>query len=346
MVLTRDSQPGTRNRSVMMNRGAGAVTRWITALAACCVGTLYTLTTDAASFSMPDIIKRIYVDTTYAAKTPSGSGQKRFSSEGETELAFDYKKKVTFNLDFNLTTSTDSRDSGEIEQAYFDMPLLQNLSLTGGVINNPLGWEREDAPDRDQISQGQIWSLLDGQTSLSGNNVEGVAFRGELGHSAFFAGLLNDLGDIANKRSMEVVFTSHPVDKLDLTAGFVTQSKLDANPRSAESLLDLNAQWHGDQYSVALEYLAGDKLIKAAYGLYGRYRWSSFLVSARVDQVRYLISSVHATTTYTATAAYLIGDSFKLALEFQMNRNANTTPLVLTLPDDGNAVRLQALVVL
>lgn len=319
--------------------------RWVVASMAFCVAALCARTAGAASFSLPDIIKRAYVDTTFTAKTPASGGQKRFVPEGETELAFDYKK-ITLNLDVNLTTSTDSRDSGEIEQAYFDIPLVQSLSLTGGVMNNPLGWEREDAPDRDQISHGQIWSLLDGQTSLSGNNVEGVAFRGVLGHSALFAGLLNDLGNVANKRSMEVVFTSHPVDKLDMTAGFVTQSKLDSNPQSAESLLDLNAQWHGGDYSVALEYFAGDKLINAGYALYGRYRWPSYLLSARVDQVKYLITGVPATTTYTLTAAYLIGDNLKLALEYKSGRNKNTVPVVLTLPEDGDSIFLQALVVL
>lgn len=306
---------------------------------------LYAHGAGAASFSLPDIIKRTYVNTTFAARTASGGGEKRFTPEGETELAFGYKK-ITFNLDVNLATSTDSRDSGEIEQAYFDIPLQDTLSLTGGIINNPLGWEQEDAPDRDQISYGQIWTLLDQQTSLSGNNVEGVAFRGSLGHSALFLGLLNDLGEVPDKRSVEVVFTSHPVDKLDLTAGFISQSKLDSNPRSAESLLDLNAQWHGGKYSVALEYFAGDKLINAGYGLYARYRWPSYLLSARVDQVRYLINGVPATNTYTLTAAYLVGNRLKLALEFKNARNKNTVPVVLNLPDDGNSILLQALVVL
>ena len=342
VFLTRDSKPATPNFSATRSGGIGAMARRLLALAACSVGALAGVPADAASVSLPDIVKRVYVDTEFAAKTPTGSGKKRFSTQADTELAFDYKK-VTFHMDADLATST---NTGQLEQAYISMPLVQGLSLTGGVMNNPLGWEQEDAPDRDQISLGQIWTLLDGQTHLSGNNVEGLAFRGALGHSALFAGLLNDLGDVSNKRSVAVVFTSHPVDKLDLTAGFVTQSRLDANPRSAESLLDLNAQWHGGGYSAAFEYFAGDKLINAGYGLYGRYRWPSFLVSARVDQVRYLITGIQNTTTYTATVAYLFGDSFKLALEFQNSRNRNTLPVVLTLPDNGNSLLLQALVVL
>ncbi len=342
VFLTRDSKPATGNFSATMSGGIGLLACRLMALAVFGIGALAGVPADAASISLPDIVKRMYVDSEFAAKTPAGSGKKRFSTEGDTELAFDYKK-VTFNMDVNLTIPA---NTGQLEQAYISMPLVQGLSLTGGVMNNPLGWEQEDAPDRDQISHGQLWTLLDGQTSLSGNNVEGLAFRGTLGHSALFAGLLNDLGNVANKRSVEVVFTSHPVDKLDLTAGFVTQSRLDANPRSAESLLDLNAQWHGGAYSAAFEYFAGDKLINAGYGLYGRYRWRSLLVSARVDQVRYLITGIKNTTTYTVTAAYLFGDSFKLALEYKNSRNSNTLPVVLTLPDNGNSILLQALAVL
>ncbi len=338
--MTRYSTPAIRNCSAAVNGGIRVVARRVVALMACCAGALADVPADGAPVSLPDVVKRVYVDTEFAAKTPSGSGEKCFSADGETELAFDYKK-VSFNLDVNLDTSA---ATGDIEQAYIGLPLVQGLSLTGGIMNNPLGWEHEDAPDRDQISLGQIYNLIDGQTSLTGNNVEGLAFRGVLGHSALFAGLLNDLGDVRNRRSVEVVFTSHPVDKLDLTAGFVSQSRLDVNPRSAESLLDLNAQWHGEDYSAAFEYFAGDKLINAAYALYGRYRWRSYLVSARIDQVRYLIAGVKNTTTYTATAAYLIGDSLKLALEFRNGHNRNTLPVVLTLPDDGNSILLQALV--
>ena len=65
-------------------------------------------------------------------------------------------------------------------------------------------------------------------------------------------------------------------------------------------------------------------------------------MSARVDQVRYLITGMGNTTTYTVTAAYLFGDSFKLALEYKNSRNSNTLPVVLTLPDNGNSILLQA----
>ena len=152
-----------------MSGGIGLLACRLMALAVFGIGALAGVPADAASISLPDIVKRMYVDSEFAAKTPAGSGKKRFSTEGDTELAFDYKK-VTFNMDVNLTIPA---NTGQLEQAYISMPLVQGLSLTGGVMNNPLGWEQEDAPDRDQISHGQLWTLLDGQTSLSGNNVGG-----------------------------------------------------------------------------------------------------------------------------------------------------------------------------
>jgi hypothetical protein len=329
------------------DRGRGNVTmaRWIVAVIAGWMGTVPI--TEAAAFTLPDIFKRVYVDATYLARNtnPAGTGEKRFITAGETELLFDYRK-LKINLDLHLTNEATAQDNSLLEQAYLEVPVLQGMGVQVGAFSNPLGWEREDAPDRDQISHGQIYNLLDEQTTLSGNTVEGVGFHAGIGHSAFFAGLLNDLGDIANRRSIEVMFTTDPVDNLDMVAGFVTQSKLDDNPSSAETLLDLSAQWRGTRYTVAFEYFAGDKLINAAYGLYGRYRWDRFLVSARWDQVSYLISTVQDTSTYTATAAYLIDDHLKLAVEYQHTTNDNTLPIVLTLPDHGNTIRLQALVIL
>lgn len=311
-----------------------------------CAASVYMPSLSAAPGNLAGMINRAYVDTTYLAKgTSRDTDKRRFTAEGEAELSAAYQD-VKFGVDLNVTNAPVGRDDGIIEQAYFDAPLVHQLAFLGGIIENPLGLEKEDAPDRDQISHGQIWNLMDDQTHLPGNSVEGVAFHGELGQTGFFAGFLNDLGNVANRHSLEVVLTSRPVPGLDLEGGLVSQSHLDDNPDSAETLFDLNAGWRRGNAAVAVEYFSGDKLIDAAYGVYGRYRLGSFLVAARWDTVRYLITGVSDTTTATLTAAYLMNKSLKLAVEYQRNYNNNTLPVVLPLPNDGGAVRLQALITL
>jgi len=300
-------------------------------------------------------VKRLYVNTTYLAKAykASAAGQ-RFIMQGEGELVMELYK-VQFHLDLQFSSnradpeiSVAPGDQNDflVEQAYVDAPLMRNLSLTGGLLHNPLGYEGEDAPDRDQVSHGQIWNLINGQTLLPGNSVQGVALNARFGRTGIFAGFLNDLGEVRNRHSVEVLMTSRPLEGLSLEGGFLTQSTLQSNPSSAETLFDLNGAWEGRHVAAAVEYFAGDKLINSAWGGYGHFRWGHFLLAARGDWVRYLIPNIQDTTSLTLTGAYLLNDKFKLAVEYRLNSNTNTLPVVLSLPDNGSSVRLQALVVI
>lgn len=333
-------------------KGVGLSSHRLVPWLVCCLGCFWWAAGQAAPGGLTAGVKRIYVNTAYLAKDyGTSTGDKRFSAQGEGEFLLTYYK-VQFNLDLQVSSNRDDPEFSDttnnaneilVEQAYFDAPLLRRVSLLGGVLHNPLGYEQEDAPDRDQVSHGQIWNLINGQTRLPGNSVQGLALRGAFGHSSLFAGFFNDLGGIHNRHSVEVLFTTRPMDGLDVEGGFLTQASLKDNPSSAETLFDVNARWRVRGAAVAVEYFAGDKLIDSAYGGYGRYRWRNFMVAARGDWVRYLIPNVQDTNTLTLTAAYLFNHNFRLAVEYRINRNPNTLPVVLTLPADGSSVRLQAL---
>lgn len=299
-------------------------------------------------------VRRLYVNSTYLAKAYRASTGRRFTVQGEGELFMELYR-LQFNLDLQVSSNrTDpeiriappSTNDIIVEQAYVKVPLLKRLSLTGGVLHNPLGYEAEDAPDRDQVSHGQVWNLINGQTHLPGNSVQGVALNAEVGRTGLFAGFFNDLGQVRNRHSVEVLLTSRPVEGLALEGGFLTQSTLQLNPSSAETLFDLNGGWQGHHFAAAVEYFAGDKLVNSAWGGYGHFRWGHFLLAVRGDWVRYLIPNIQDTTSVTLTGAFLLNDKFRLAMEYRLNNNTNTLPLVLDLPEDGSSVRLQALVVI
>lgn len=291
-------------------------------------------------------IDRSFINTTYALQDDaSGARERHFSADGEIDLSLAYER-MQFSLDVDITDSTDNRDSGVIEQAFVMFSVLPSLSLGGGVFNNPLGWEKEDVVDRDAVSHGQIWSLMDGQTNLAGNNVKGITLQGELAHTSFHVNVLNDIGDTPDKHSVEVVLNTEPLNRLNLEAGFITQAQLDDNPASAETLFDINGSWQGESAGVAAEYFTGDKLIDNAFAVHGRYRLGPFLAAVRWDSVSYLIANVDNTTSLTVTGAFTVNDTVKLAVEYRRNDNPTTIPVILDLPADGDSLKFQALMTL
>lgn len=300
-------------------------------------------------------LKRFYVNATSLADTyDPAAAPRRFTVQGEGEVFMDLYN-LQFNMDLQVSSNRSDREISVapndpndiiVEQAYVEAPVLSGLTLMGGLLHNPLGYEAEDAPDRDQISHGQVWNLINDQTHLPGNSVQGVAFNAQGARLGLFAGFMNDLGEVRNRHSAELLLRARPLDGMHLEGGFLTQSSLKSNPASAETLFDLNGEWRWHHVAAAAEYFAGDKLISSAWGGYGHFRWGHFLLAARGDWVRYLIPNIRDTTSVTVTGAFLVDDRFKLAVEYRLNSNPNTLPVVLNLPQDGSSIRFQALVVI
>ncbi len=88
----------------------------------------------------------------------------------DTASTTELKTSVGAEVDFektmgksNVRLDVDLKDSSKgaavaIEQAKFTQQLHSNLSLTGGRFNSPIGFEKQDSPDKWQFSNGQLFA--------------------------------------------------------------------------------------------------------------------------------------------------------------------------------------------
>ena len=100
----------------------------------------------------------IYTQTDEAADISGqdNPNEKKFSADAEVDFIVTPADGVTarIDIDFDLATNGGNNingggaDSGRIEQAFFAWNINEGpLTLVGGVFNNPMGQDAEDAPD-------------------------------------------------------------------------------------------------------------------------------------------------------------------------------------------------------
>lgn len=296
-----------------------------------------------------------------AGKSPT---EGKFGSAAEVDIVGTLNDKITVRVDADLDLVTNGganvagSDSGRIEQAFFAVTATEDVTVLGGVFNSPIGWEAEDITGMYQISHGQIWDILDGQTTLDGNNVAGLAAAVNLGMVTVTAGLLNDLQQTNEENSVALVVDASPVTGVDVQLGYVTQaSRTDSAGTgtygsqgtvvgSAEDVLDLNATYRRDDLTLAIEYLMTDKVIDAAYALVGNYKFGNgFGATARFDSVGYgdPFAAVEDTDTLTLAGSYAWADNLTVMAEWRSQSDDNDTN---TVPGggviaDGDLVQLK-----
>lgn len=93
-----------------------------------------------------------------------------------TELDFAHTTgavTVGADIDFDLNVG-----KSNLEQAFFAWQANEDVTVIGGVINNPIGADAEDITTRDFVAHSAIFNILDYQTALEGNTVAGVAAAG------------------------------------------------------------------------------------------------------------------------------------------------------------------------
>jgi len=260
-----------------------------------------------------------YVDVTYS----NNDDMSVFNSAAEVDIENKLSDKVSVRVDTDLTLN--GHTSATIEQAFFAFTAHKNITVLGGAFNNPMGLEKEDAPDMPAITKGQIWDILDGQTALEGNNVAGVAAAAAVGPATITLGVLNDIGNADNeKNSFALVANITPVKGLDLELGYVTQEDTDITP-TAGNVLDVNAVYSIAGATISLDYLAADNVIDSAIevglgyaitdkiGVYGRY-----------DVVAYE-ADIDDTTTMTLYASYQLASNLLVSAEYHSADNGTDT---------------------
>ncbi len=216
-------------------------------------------------------------------------------------------------------------DSANLEQAYFAWAATEQVTILGGLFNNPIGQEAEDAPDLNFTSHSAIWNILDGQTALYGNNLAGVAAAIAAGPATVTLAVIDDLGFATNdagdkgKTSVALVVNAAPMPGLDLELGYVTQDDQEvANvATTAGDVLDFNAAFKTGPVTLGLDYLTADNIVDNAVNLWvGFEATPEVTVKARYETVAFEGNGVDDSTKTTLHAAYSIEDNLLVALEW------------------------------
>ena len=223
-------------------------------------------------------------DGTGAGGTNPTEGKFLADAEIDFSAALSDKVTVRVDLDFQLVTNGGANvygeDSGEIEQAYFAAAISDNATLLGGVFNNPIGWEAEDAPALYQTSHTMNWNILDGATALHGNNVAGVAVAADMGGFTVTGALLNDLAQANEENSLALVLNASPTKEIDLELGYVTQDT------GAGDVIDINATYSTGALTLAAEILLADAVVDDSTMLLANYAIDGgFGVTGRYEMI-------------------------------------------------------------
>ena len=273
-----------------------------------------------------------FLDFTFMAVDDTGSGvsstESKFDIMGELDLNAALGNNVTSRMDFDLGTS---ESSARFEQAFVAWESPQGLQLKGGLFNNPLSWEAEDAPDLYQISHGQLYSIWDSTTALSGNNLLGVAVSGKTGSVTLTGAILNDLTQTDERNSLMAMVSIKPNANLELDVGFITQD------RFLETIVDVNMTYTQGLVMVGGEIMLPSNVIDMGLGITGTYKFSPQASGTlRFDSVSYEQSGVDNSRSITVAAGYMLEKNLMVNAELRSNNSDNRGFLA-----DGNQVQLE-----
>lgn len=279
-------------------------------------------------------------------KSATGAGvtgtEGKFSANGEVDFSASPTDGVTARIDVDLALASNGgnnasgltggpADSAAIEQAFFAWGVTEGVTVIGGVFNNPIGAEAEDKPEMTFNSHGIVYSVLDDQTALNGDNVAGLAVAGAIGPVTLTAAFLNDLGQVNDENSMALVVNYSPIKGLDLEAGMVTQSdKGTVNAQggnSAGDVTNFNVVYSPEQVAgltVGLDYLDADALTDPVYDLWAGYTMDKIGVAVRQ-------SDDGTNSDIAFNVSYKVASNLKAALEIESNDVANTDKTTLKL---------------
>ncbi|NOY71876.1 MAG: hypothetical protein GXP14_05785 [Gammaproteobacteria bacterium] len=257
---------------------------------------------------------------------------------------------VTGRIDVDLDLATDAQtggNSGRIEQAFFAWGVSDNVTLIGGVFNNPIGHEAEDAPDKNFTSSGLVYSVLDHQTALNGNNITGVAAAANFGMVTVTGAFLNDLQQVDEENSFALVANLTPIEGLDLELGYVSQADNTDNPLSAEDVIDFNAQYTISGFTAGIDYLSAGAIVDSTYDAWGGYAFGDFAVKARYSVLAYEVAANEDLTKTTLYASWQANSNLLVALEWSNNEKGGTASDIITgMAGDNDIITAEFIVTL
>ncbi len=236
-------------------------------------------------------------------------------------------------------TSTNS-SLANLEQAYFAWAATETVTVLGGLFNNPIGQELEDAPNMDFTSHSVVYNILNNQTALYGNNVAGVAVAGALGPATVTLAVIDDIGFSADTKgkghtSVAAVVNLSPMKGLDLELGYVTQNDTNgAGAGTAGNVINVNGKFNTGPLTVGLDYLTSENVVDSAVNL-----WVGFDVDDKTNvKVRYESLAFEGggddSTRTTLYATHAIEENLSVALEWSQGDTAMAADGVMGIIDD------------
>jgi len=284
---------------------------------------IYTSTNDALDKTGPD------VKGNANKKNPV---EQKFTSDGEIDFVASPVDGVTARIDLDITTTGNTT---RLEQAFFAWNIVQQLTVIGGIFNDPVGAEAEDAPNLNFTSHNAIFNILNSQTALNGNNVAGVAVAAGNSMVTGTLAFLNDIQQVNEENSIAAVVNVMPMTDLEFELGYVTQDKdsakfnggLDGNGNvtaeteiGAGDVWDINGSWSniaGSGATAGAEYLSTNEVIDGAYNLWaGIDLPQGFGLKARYEVTNSDLSGVDDTTAWTLYGSWQAASNLLIALEY------------------------------
>src|SRR3989304_3395486 len=151
------------------------------------------------------------LDVDGAAANPANQ---KFTTTGEIDFVGSVGD-VSARIDFDVTDG-----ATDVEQAFIGWAANDAVAVNIGQPNSGVGFEAEDAPDLYQITNGQIQSVIAGQSSEGpGNNIEGVVLAFNAGPATIRVGLLDDLHGANEENSLLLSAGGAPMEGLGLAFG-------------------------------------------------------------------------------------------------------------------------------
>ena len=291
-----------------------------------------------------DITTSGFVDIIWTLSDGTDLGKngedKQFQTAGELDIDSKFKQGISLRADADVNPENNSGDSARLEQIYLNWDINQEASVKGGVFNNRLTFEKEDAPDLYQITHGQLWDIWNTSTAEYGNNLQGIEFSYQIEKVNIFIGFLNDLADTVGKNSVEVAAEIGSVEDLDIKLGLITQDQ------NLETMIDLSASYKIKQLLLAGEILLPDQEIDNGIMLMANLQLNDKLsLTVRYDHVKY-DSTVAADDTSSLTFAgiYSISSNLRTKAEIRLNDDKNDPTTAPQIGEgDGTTARLELL---
>lgn len=325
------------------------------------------ITICAAALSMMPVVSQAagniemtggFVDTVYVLSdgTPVGVADSQIQGRFVTDVEVDLEAKVNSKIKANVDVDLSSGNGGfaRYEQAYVTYNLNKGQALKVGIMNNPLGWEANDAPGLYQITGSQLSAIWDMETAnLDGNNIQGVLFAGDFDAVKLSAGLLSEIGDHGNvltreEHSILVAVEADPIKDLNIKGGLVTSET------SMETIIDVGATWKKNNMLLGGEVMLGSAYIDQAVSVTFNYGFTKeFSGTARFDMVDFELAGNDSTNSLTLAGLYELDKNLFVNAELKMNNDDNVangndpdgdgTNGFSGLDGDGTVIRLEML---